>query len=250
MKIVAIAAEQFDGYQDVTVKFRIVSNEELELSDTDRLLDCLREVGGQAERKSQPYTEQERTDKLASDAEALQGGRRRRGAANPIPSPSPASEAEMETTSSDRRRRRGSTAAQEDVTHESQNSANENPIATSSDRATEGRRRGSPTEPAQQPQASAASAGGRRRSPTANPTPTPATATSTSAKITDADLSKACSQGALALGPDGVLAILGEFGVKRSNELDEKQRQPFLDALQEDIEKAEAAKQTTPRRRG
>lgn len=47
--------------------------------------------------------------------------------------------------------------------------------------------------------------------------------------LTDADMSKAASEGARVIGPEAVTAILSEFGVASVNELPQERRQEFVD---------------------
>ena len=57
-------------------------------------------------------------------------------------------------------------------------------------------------------------------------------------RLTDADMSKAASEGARVIGPEAVTAILSEFGVGSVNKLPQAQRQEFVDNV--DVAKAEA----------
>ena len=60
--------------------------------------------------------------------------------------------------------------------------------------------------------------------------------------LTDADMSKAASEGARVIGPEAVTAILSEFGVGSVNELPQERRQEFVDNV--DAAKAKAAKES------
>lgn len=61
--------------------------------------------------------------------------------------------------------------------------------------------------------------------------------------ITDADLTKAASDAAAVCGPAAVTAILGEFNVKMTGEIESQEdRKEFLELLKTNIEAFEAAK--------
>ena len=55
-------------------------------------------------------------------------------------------------------------------------------------------------------------------------------------EISDADLSKAASQGASEITPKGVMEILEQFGVEKVEQLEGGQRREFLDLVNEAIE--------------
>lgn len=58
------------------------------------------------------------------------------------------------------------------------------------------------------------------------------------AGISDADLTKAASEGARVLGPEFVTAWLTEFGVSEVSKLAQDVRREFLDGISDEIEKA------------
>ena len=53
--------------------------------------------------------------------------------------------------------------------------------------------------------------------------------------ITDADLSKAASEAAMAVPPDAVKEIISQFGVEDMRKLDQGQRREFLDLLKDAV---------------
>jgi hypothetical protein len=137
------------------------------------------------------------------------------------------------------------------------------PAATASSGGRRGRNYAPVADAASSSTAASPSSGGRRRG-TSDPSSTPTPATSAGSRrsaspgaetsggsaagasptaINDADLSKACSHAALALGPDGVKSVLSRFKVQISNQLGAQDRHAFLAALTEETAKVDAQAQ-------
>lgn len=232
MKIKAIQVVSLDDGNEITVTFKLDQREEYEDADVQRVLDVVRECQG-----SRDTTRAEIKGTVGrEDPEQPQEGRRRRGAADPTQSSEAPAQPPIDTGTDISRRRRGHAASAEPSTTEAA-------LTTTSPSEGARRRRGAADPTSTQNDAPSQDAPRRRsRSPGEAPASEPKSDGAGSTSFTDADLSKAASAAALVLGPEGVKTVLSEFGVKKLNELDEKDRKPFLDALKVDLEKAEAEK--------
>lgn len=237
MKIKAIQVVSLDDGNEITVTFKLDQREEYEDADVQHVLDVVRECQGSRDTN----VCDENGDPVAE--RGPQEGRRRRGAADPTRAAEPV-EADAGTDASDpapagTRRRRAQSAGASEVP-----AAPEENASTTTSHSEGGRRRRGAADPTSTQSDAPSTDAPRRRSRSLGEAPAsePNSGGAASIKLTDADLSKAASQAALVLGPEGVKSVLSEFGVKKLNELDEKQRQSFFNALKEDLEKAEAEK--------
>lgn len=209
MKLESIAISNMtDGQTRVLVGFVMARGEELEDSDVARLVDLARE--GVAEKVAEAPAEEPR--------------RRRRGGEEAASANPPSS---SEAESSPRRRRRSSAA--EDASSAG-TGAEASTEATSTRRTRRASAESAPSQSAPESASSPSEEPRRRRR--AAPVEEPK-------GISDADLTKACSEAARVLTPKVVQEILGEFGVKMANEIKPDDRREFLDLLDKEVKDAE-----------
>lgn len=275
MKIMGIAAEQFGSGMKVTISYFVAANEELEDTDAQRILDLAREVTGtdhadgsaggdvpdvadkQVSRDTkvaEPVTVpgRQRRGSAAADPVAAsvteekvartnaehEGGRRRRGSADPTQSEtaenaaaSPVDVSSAPTT----RQRRGAVAAAEQPSSEPVTTAN---TASPSNGGSRQRR----SVPTSTPSTAASPDATTRRSRSDGAAPASATKSDGAAptKITDEDLLKAASETTRKCGGDTeiVKGIMKKFAVGQLGKLDPEDRQDFLDALKDARAKA------------
>lgn len=259
MKIIGIAVDTTaDEYDVLTVRVKLGKQEDFEEADAQRILDLARELAGEADGTAHDENGNPVTERAASRdtvrppltdeernvaADQPQEGRRRRGAGNPteVAGNSPDTQPSSPTTSGRRRRGVSASSAEPAETNDAEGTA---AASTTTSHSEGGRRRRGAADPTSTQSDAPSTDAPRRRSRSLGEAPAsePNSGGAASIKLTDADLSKAASQAALVLGPEGVKSVLSEFGVKKLNELDEKQRQSFFNALKEDLEKAEAEK--------
>lgn len=231
MKIESIAVFHEDKGNLVKVGFRFDVNEELEAEDIVRIFDVLKEISGYggkpaekpaAELAAKP-AETDNSSQPAAGAEpqAAEGRRRRRSNAlgdAETPAASPQSEeAPAAADANPTRRRRGGAVVIVEQTGVQE-------VTSDLTLPTEEPRRRRRSTNAYQPADTAS---------TAN------TATASPSEITDADLSKAASEGARVLTPKVVMEYLNaEFGVKNVGELKGAQRRGFIDGINSRIARA------------
>jgi hypothetical protein len=252
MKITGVSVDVFDDYQDVTVVVRLPLGAELDEADIQRIFDTAREIAGQEASRDTRNGEAPGGPKMTID-QAVQSGRRQRGA-SPTPSQaSPAVEtAEPTTAEAPVRRRRGAEPA---APVQDSAATAPAPAAGRSRRATTPVAATTPSNASSEPASASPaspSSGGRVRRP-ANPTsapsaapsaesqPSPSTgrtrtssassATAAPTKITDQDLVKACALAAQAHTPDFVVSCLLQFGAPEANKLKPDQRVEFVAML-------------------
>lgn len=265
MKITKIAIETVAGGTLVTLGMLFAVNEELQEADIAKAFDIASEAAGadkvSRDTGSNPLGTPEMDKALAADQAKL-NALTETAAANPT-DPSP----ETETDASPRRRRRASAASE--ASNSAASSAGETQGAVQDDAAPLPRRRrgsspaaesttSSPSAPSASPSGSEAEPRRRRRSEAAPSAATVPTATSEAeprrrrastasttaetapshSEITDADLSRAASEGARHLTPKVVLELLSSYGVKSTGELKGGKRAEFLAAVKAAIASA------------
>lgn len=238
MKITSVSVgAQLEGafHGGVSVGFSgvLLPGENFEQNDADQIgasisaaVQSFRETALAAvtntERPTERTTGRSRRGQSAQSAEATTGS------SEPAPATSETSASSAEPTTT--RRRRGSSTSAQPAEPAQQDTPDENPT---------GRRRRGAAQPAGAETTNDASAPppARRRGPAnaeAKPGASATSAATTSPsddKITDADLSKACSEAAEEIGPKEVLAIIAKHGAGKANEIEAKDRRNFLDAL-------------------
>ena len=246
MKITSISVHD-EGQPNIRrlhISAEMQSNERLEPDDIARLENVLREFG-----ESQGPCKA--TD---TPPESPTEGRRSRrsspaAASGETAAASSAASEPSENPTEGRRRRRGAEAAPS----ASETSA---PATATPAEPTSGsvRRRRAAIEEAAAAPAASPTEGRRRRSASATDTPSSnATGSATSpSEITDADLSKAASEGARNLTPKRVEKILEEFKVAKLQDLRDGQRRRFIEIIAAEIEEADkpVVAETSRRRRG
>lgn len=207
------------------------------------------------------------TPQIVEEALPAEGRRRRRGnalgnpeeeaasdaASPPSSAASPiAAAADTSTAAPDggRRRRRASSTESPSTTAAEPAEASEQETPCQPETTTRRRRRGAEdapsapetSEPAAPPAAAPAEEPQRRRRRSSADAPplgdAPSPAASPSTDISDADLSKAASEGARALTPKVVMEYLASLGVKTTGELKGGQRREFLDGIKAKIARA------------
>lgn len=210
MHINAIHVEEYGSGLSVTVRFHIGNREELEESDIARIVEAAKELA----QAKEPEQENDNDEKVptpqarthATRGDAGRGGTsRRRGRAAPAAEAEKADDGARDTAPRGRGRRSAASSNGGD--------------AAPSSRANRSRAHKTTAE-------ATSRVGGRTRRAKKDTEP----------EITDVDLTKAASEAAAEITPNGVRKIIAEFKVNQIADILQNERQKFLDCLNDATE--------------